>query len=101
MKDEMNSKSKPQFILSKVLFLLGTVSLIISIIQLSNSSLNYGILSLFYTGIFWIGGMHNKILVNLKLDGHHKTFNKIIFTSLMLGMFIGGACTYIIYTFVI
>ena len=88
-------------IFSKVLFVFGLISLMISIIQLYNSNITDGILSLFYTGIFWMGGIHNKFLINYKLSGEHKNSNQIIFSSLMLGIFIGGTCTYLIFIFVI
>jgi len=95
------NKTSSKKILSKVLLVLGLISLIVSIIQFSNSNATYGILSLFYTGIFWMGGIHNKILKNYKLSGEHKNPNQIIFSSLMLGILIGGTCTYLILIFVI
>ena len=72
------------------------MSLFISLYQFIDSDITYGILSLFYTSIFWTGAVYNKIKSELKIDKYDSNINRFIVATILLGLFIGGACTFFI-----
>ena len=96
MKNEIDKKSDSLSILSKILFVSGAVSLAISIYQLADSNLKYGILSLFYTSLLCVGGIHNRFLIKVKSNGLEQETKHIIVSSVLLGIFLGITSMYIL-----
>ena len=91
----MEAESKCTFP-SRILFLIGTASLIISIYQFSNSNIKYAILSLCFSLLFISGEFHNRALIKIKQDKNSSNYNKIIYTTLILGISLGITITYLI-----
>jgi len=80
---------------AKILFVLALLALIISFIQLSNSNIKYSILSLCYSGVFFSSSFYNHIVSTNKVE-KSKSNVRLIYSSLILGFFIGTTFTYVI-----
>ena len=88
----MNYKSY----LRGILLASGILSLFISLMQLLNDNVKYSILSLCYSSIFIMAYIQNLVISKNKKAGLLESNPRLIYSSLMLGLFLGITVAYIV-----